>query len=304
MIAVTILGNNSASPAHGRHPTSQLIQTTHHTFLVDCGEGTQLQMEKYKIKWSKINHIFISHLHGDHYFGLIGLIFTLGLNKRFADLHIYSPEGLQEVIELQFKVARASIPYTLHFHVLNEEGVIFKDQKMEVSTFKVKHGIPCFGFLFREIRNLRKLDIVKINQFNIPKEYFESLHQGKDFITPEGKTISNEQLTLPGKHAESYAYCADTAYYEEICKHIHGVDLIYHESTYLGEQSQRAMERFHSTTLQAATIAKKSGAKKLLLGHYSSMYDDVEIFQQEAQTIFKNSEATIEGTTYLIEETS
>lgn len=300
MIAVTILGNNSASPAHGRHPTSQVVQTDEHIFLVDCGEGTLFQMGKYKIRQSRINHIFISHLHGDHYFGLIGLINTYGLNHRKNDLHIYSPRYLKEIIDLQMKAADAHLTYPVHFHVLEEEGVIFQDDKMSVSAFKVHHQIPCFGFLFREIKNKRKLNFPEVVKNNIPRDYYDRLHQGEDFISPSGEVIPNSVLTFPGTKGKTYAYCADTLYMEEICNKIKGVDLVYHESTYLQQQLDRAIQRFHSTTLQAATIARRAGAKKLLLGHYSSMYDDIEAFGEEARTVFKNTEASREGTSYIV----
>lgn len=300
MIAVTILGNNSATPAHGRHPTSQVVQTYDQTFLIDCGEGSQLQLNRYKIRRGRINHIFISHLHGDHYFGLIGLINTFGLNSRETDLHIYSPEGLREIIEIQLNTAHAILPYKLHFHILDKEGEIFNDGRMQVSTFKVNHRIPCFGFLFKEIRNPRKLNIEKVQAHQIPHQYYESLQQGKDYTTAGGETIPNEELTFPGTRPKSYAYCADTAYYEEICSHTQGADLMYHETTYLAAQDQRATERFHSTTLHAAAIAQKAGVKRLLIGHYSSMYEEIDIFEEEAKTVFAHTEASREGVTYLV----
>ncbi len=300
MIAVTILGNNSASPAHGRHPTSQVVHTGDHTFLVDCGEGTLFQMSRYKIKMSRINHIFISHLHGDHYFGLIGLINTYSLNHRENDLHIYSPRLLREIIEIQMKAAGAFLTYNIHYHILEEGEILFQDDKVSVSSFKVHHQIPCFGFLFRELKNKRKLNFPEVEKYDIPREYYDRLHQGEDFISLDGKVIPNSILTFPRRRGKSYAYCADTMYMEGICAHIRNVDLVYHESTYLQEQSERAEKRFHSTTLQAATIAKLANAKKLLLGHYSSMYDDVEIFGEEARTVFKNTEVSHEGVSYIV----
>lgn len=300
MIAVTILGNNSASPAHGRHPTSQVIQTDEHFFLVDCGEGTLFQMNKYKIRQSRINHIFISHLHGDHYFGLIGLINTYALNHRQEDLHIYSPSYLREINELQMKAADAHLTYKVHYHVLSEEGILFEDNKISVSTFKVHHQIPCFGFLFRELKNKRKLNFPVVKKYNVPKAYYDRLHNGEDFIAADGSVVANDVLTLPHAKGKSYAFCADTLYMEEICSKIQGVDMVYHESTYLQEQIDRAAKRFHSTAIQAATIAKIAGAKKLLLGHYSSMYDDIEVFGEEARTVFKNTEASREGVSYIV----
>lgn len=298
MIGVTILGNNSALPAHGRHPTSQVVQASDHQFLIDCGEGTLFQLNKYKIRRSKFNHIFISHLHGDHYFGLIGLINSYGLNNREADLHIYSPKGLKEIIEIQLETAHVQLPFGLHFHILEEEGIILKEDTITVSAFKVNHRIPCFGFLFQEVRNPRKLNIGQVKKYNVPVSFYESLHQGADFVLPDGQVIPNKDLTVARTPGKTYAYCADTAYMEAICEHIKGADLVYHESTYLKDKEERAADRFHSTTVQAATIAKKANVKRLLIGHYSSMYEDISPFQEEARVIFTNTEATIEGTCY------
>lgn len=286
-------------PAHNRHPTSQLVQTRDQKFLVDCGEGTQMQMSKYKIKHAKINHVFISHLHGDHYFGLVGLLTTMGLNNRKNDLNIYSPANLKEIIELQFTVANAHLPYTLHFHVLENEGVILEDTKIAVECFKVKHRIECWGFLFSEKKNLRRIDPEKVAKYNIPSSFYESLHEGHDYLSPSNEIIKNELLTSPGPESKSYAYCADTGYFETIIEKIKDVDLLYHESTYLHELEDKALDRFHSTTKQAAMIAKKANAKKLLLGHFSSQYDDISLFECEACEVFENTECAIEGTCYI-----
>ncbi|MEP6927110.1 MAG: ribonuclease Z [Ginsengibacter sp.] len=298
MLSVTILGNNSAVPTHNRHPTAQVIQTLDHTFLIDCGEGTQMQMNMYKIRRSKINRIFISHLHGDHYFGLIGLLTSFGLNQRKQDLYIYSPQPLKEIIDLQLKVANANLPYPLHFYDLKNEEIIFEDKKISVECFKVNHRIECWGFLFREKKNLRKIDINKVRKYNIPSSFFEELHEGKDFITSSNEVIKNEILTTATVPPKAYAYCADTGYFEPIAERIKGVDLLYHESTYLHVFEEKAASRFHSTAKQAAMIAKKAGVKKLLLGHFSSMYDALDEFEIEAMEVFENSEIAEEGTCY------
>ncbi len=298
MIAVTILGSNSAVPAYGRHPTSQLIQTRDQYFLIDCGEGTQLQMDTYKIKRSKINHIFISHLHGDHYFGLIGLLNTFGLNKRTTDLHVYSPPGLEKVVQMQLNLADARLPYPLHFHDITGNGVLFENEKIQVSTFEVNHRIACFGFLFSEKKYPFKLDIDQVRKYQIPKEFYENLHYGEDYFTATGEKILNKQLTIKAKPGKSYAYCADTAYFEKICPHIQGVDLMYHETTYLKELEEKAVARFHSTTLDAAKIASLAKAKRLLIGHFSSMYENLDLFREEVQSAFENSDLALEGTTY------
>ena len=299
MLSVTILGNNSAVPTHNRHPTAQVIQTLDHTFLIDCGEGTQMQMNVYKIRRSKINHIFISHLHGDHYFGLIGLLTSLGLNQRWHDLHIYSPQPLKEIIDLQLNVANAHLPYLLHFHDMKNEGIIFEDRKISVECFKVNHRIECWGFLFREKKNLRKIDIKMVRKHNIPPSFYESLHEGKDFITDANEVIKNEILTTATSPPKAYAYCADTGYFEPLAEKIKGVDLLYHEATYLHALEAKAAIRFHSTAKQAAMIAKIAGAKKLLLGHFSSMYETLEEFRTEACEVFENTDVAEEGTSYI-----
>jgi len=298
LFAVTILGNNSAIPAHNRHPTSQVLQTAEHMMLIDCGEGTQMQMSTYKIKRSKLDHIFISHLHGDHYFGLIGLLNSLALNNRTNDLHIYAPEKLQSVIRLQMEVAGAAFPYHLYFYNLEKEEIIFEDKKLSVECFKVNHRIECWGFLFKEKKNVRKIDIGQVKKYKVPKIFFENLHRGEDFINSENKMIKNEILTAVADPPKSYAYCADTAFYEPIAEKIKGVDLVYHESTYLDNDSKKAGERFHSTSKQAALIAKKAGAKKLLLGHFSSQYETLDEFKNEACEIFENTEIAEEGACY------
>ena len=194
MFSITILGNNSAVPTHSRHPTAQVLQTLDHTFLIDCGEGTQMQMNLYKIRKSKISKIFISHLHGDHYFGLIGLLTSLGLNHRTNDLHLYAPEPLKEIIDLQLRVSNANLPYALLFHSLQNEGFIYSDKKITVECFKVNHRIECWGFLFKEKKNLRKIMPEKVNEYNVPTSFYESLHEGKDFIDTDNNVIKNENL--------------------------------------------------------------------------------------------------------------
>lgn len=287
-------------PTHDRHPTAQVLQTLDHTFLIDCGEGTQMQMNMYKIRRSKITRIFISHLHGDHYFGLIGLLMSLGLNHRTADLHIYSPKPLKEIIDLQLNVCNANLPYTLEFHNLENEEIIFEDKKIVVESFKVNHRIECWGFLFREKKNIRKIDPKKIKKYNIPTSFYESLHEGKDFITGDNELIRNELLTTPVSPPKSYAYSADTSYFEQIVDKIKGVDLLYHEATYLHALEEKAVSRFHSTAKQAAMIAKKAGVKKLLIGHFSSMYETLDEFKTEACEVFENTDIAEEGVCYFV----
>lgn len=300
MLAVTILGNNSAVPAYDRHPTAQVVQTDEHTFLVDCGEGTQMQMNALKVRRAKINHIFISHLHGDHYFGLIGLLNSFGLNNRVADLHLYAPSDLEAIIQIQLNAASSILPYQLYFHDLEGEGVLFEDKKIVVSSFKVKHRIDCWGFLFREKKNPRKIHLQKARKHRVPSSFYEQLHQGEDYVTPQNTIIPNKDLTVANLPPKSYAYCADTGYFETICEKIKGVDLMYHEATYLDALEEKANSRFHSTSKQAARIAKKAGAKRLILGHFSSMYEELDAFKTEAREIFENTDLAMEGVCFLV----
>ena len=300
MLALTILGNNSAIPAFGRNPTAQILQTQEDFFLIDCGEGTQLQMSKYKIRRSRISHIFISHMHGDHYFGLIGLLTSMSLLSRTQDLHLHAPPLLKEIIDLQLQAANTTLNYKVHFHPLDEEGVIANTNKISVECFKVKHRIDCWGFLFREIKKPRSVDAAKARSYEVPASFYEQLQKGEDYKTKKGTIIPNEELTIAAAKARSYAYCADCIYDESLAAKIKGVDLMYHEATYLKDQHVRAAERFHSTTVQAAAIATKAGAKKLLIGHFSSKYESLDEFLVEAKEVFGDTELALEGLCFKI----
>lgn len=300
MLALTILGNNSAIPAFDRNPTAQVLQTQEESYLVDCGEGTQMQMAKYKVRRSKINHIFISHLHGDHYFGLIGVITSMSLLGRTQDLHVHGPAELEEIIGLQLKVADTHLSFALYFHPLKEEGLILNGKKMTVHCFPVQHRIPCWGFLFREKKNPRKLDPDRARIYEIPAAFYEKLQQGEDYITKKGTIVPNEEVTTASTLPKSYAYCADTIYDESLAEKVGGVDLLYHEATYLKDLPERAAARFHSTTIQAAEIAKKAGAKRLLIGHFSSKYESLDEFLAEASAVFENTELALQGVCYTI----
>ena len=299
MLALTILGNNSAIPAFDRHPTAQVLQNNEQSFLIDCGEGTQMQMTTYKIRKSKLNHIFISHLHGDHYFGLIGLLTSMGLLGRKNELHLYAPGVLKNILDLQFEVASTHLPYELHFHPLEKDGVIMEDKRIIVECFSVKHRIECHGFLFREKKNPRKVNMEEVNKYNIPPAFLSHLQMGEDFIDNTA-VIKNELLTTEAEHPKTYAYCADTIYDEELIDKIQNADLLYHEATYLNALEQKAANRFHCTSSQAATIAKKANVKKLLIGHFSSMYETLEDFKTEATAVFENTEIAEEGLCYMI----
>ncbi len=300
MLSVTILGNNSALPAFDRHPTAQVITMDEHLFLVDCGEGTQMQMAKYKIRRSKINHIFISHLHGDHYFGLIGLITSMGLLGRQQDLHIYAPSPLKEIFDVQLKVADTTLPFALKFHELQQDGIIVKDTRFEVSCFRVYHRIECWGFKFRQIRPPRKVNPEKAINNAVPSSFFDRLKWGEDYVAKDGNIVKNETVTDPAPKAKSYAYSADTVFNECIIERVRGVDLLYHETTYLKDLEERAIKRFHSTTVQAALIAKKANVERLLIGHFSSKYEKLDEFEREAKEVFPNTELALEGVTYRV----
>ena len=299
MPSVTILGNNSAIPAHGRHPTSQVINTGEDLILFDCGEGTQIQILNLKIRRSRINHIFISHLHGDHYYGLIGLINSFALLNRLQPLHVYGPAPLQQLIELQLHLAETSLPFELTFHPITADGVLLETASYTVECFSTQHRIECRGFLFREKKLPRKLNIEAVQSLNIPKHYYKHLQQGDDYITDTGLKIKNEELTFANRKPRSYAFSADTIYDEQLTVIFNQVDLLYHEATYPHALAQKAKERHHSTTVQAAMIATKSNVGKLLIGHFSAKFEDISEFEREAKEVFSNTECAIEGVTYL-----
>lgn len=298
MLAVTILGNNSAVPAFNRHPTSQVVTIDGNNLLVDCGEGTQIQMINYKIRRSKISHIFISHLHGDHYFGLIGLINSFSLLSHQQELHVFGPSPLQEIMELQLKVADTRLCYPLHFHTIIGEAILVDEEKFSVKCFRTNHRIECYGFVFTEKKQPRKLNPDKARQYDIPALFYDRLKNGEDYTRKEGTIIKNELVTDAAPKGKTYAYCADTKYDESIIKHFEGADMIYHETTYLDNLRERAEARFHATSKQAALIAKKANVKKLLIGHFSSKYDTLEEFEAEAREVFPDTELAIEGVCY------
>ncbi|MBL0355475.1 MAG: ribonuclease Z [Chitinophagaceae bacterium] len=298
MLALTILGNNSAIPAFDRFPTAQVLQTQDEGYLIDCGEGTQMQMTKYKIRRSKINHIFISHLHGDHYFGLPGLITSMSLLGRTQDLHLHAPAPLEQILQLQLDAASTELSYKLYFHALGDEKEIMNDSKISVCSFRTQHRIECWGFLFKEKKNPRKIDADRIKGFEIPTSFYERLQKGEDYTTKKGTIIPNEEVTIASPAAKSYGYCADTIYDESLVEKIKSVDLLYHETTYLKGNEQKAAARFHSTTLQAAAIAEKAAVKKLLIGHFSAKYEMLEEFLTEACSVFPNTELALEGICY------
>ena len=290
-LKLTILGCHSATPRTFAHPSAQYLEINNRSFLIDCGEGTQVQLRKYKIKFSKIDNIFISHLHGDHFFGLIGLISTFGLLNRQNDLHIYGPKGIKEIITLQLKLSNSWLKFGLHFHELesNESQVIFEDDKVEVETIPLDHRVYTNGFLFKEKQGERKLNIDAIKEMpEIEICDYQNLKNGKDFITAKGDIIDNVRLTFNPTEQLSYAYCSDTKYKPAIVSQIKNVNLLYHESTFLEDKIDLTEHTKHSTALQAAQIAKAANVGQLILGHYSSRYTDLSLFEKEATAVFEN----------------
>jgi len=297
---LNILGCYSATPRTFTNPTSQVLEINNHLFLIDCGEGTQVQLRKHKIKFNRIKHIFISHLHGDHFFGLVGLISTMRLLTREADLHIHAPKGLKEVITLQMKLSNSWTNFNLIFHELNslDSELIFEDKKVEVYTIPLDHRVYTNGFLFKEKEGVRKLDMNAVLNANIDVAYYRKLKQGFDVENQAGKLIKNETVTLAPEKSKSYAFCSDTAYKQAIVNIIKDVDVLYHESTFLEQHAHLAPKTKHSTAKEAASIAKQANIGTLILGHYSTRYDDLNVFKTEAQEVFENVELADDGKTF------
>lgn len=297
MLQLTILGTNAAGPAHKRHPTAQVLSLPYSHFLIDCGESTQIQMQRYKVKMNKIKTIFITHLHGDHYLGLIGLLSTMHLVKRTDPLDIYGPAGLAEIIRINFKYSDTRLSYPVFFHAVPDspKEMIYDDGGFTVETIQMNHRIPCIGYLFREKPKKLKVLIDKLPK-DIPWQISAQLQKGKDYydeISGELRYASSEYTFRPPSLA--FAHCSDTLFREEIIPQIEGVDLLYHESTFLHEELEKAQMTYHSTALQAATIAHKAKVKKLVIGHFSARYRDLQPLLEEARTIFENTHLALEG---------
>jgi len=299
---VQILGSSSATPIYQRHPTAQVLNIHDRYFLVDCGEGTLIQMNQFHIKFHRINHIFISHLHGDHYLGILGLLSTMHLQGRTSDLHLYSQPELKEIIDIQLKYSDTTLRYNVIFHALDgaNPACIYKDDELEVHTIILSHRIACTGFLFREKNKPRKLIKEKLKEYEIPVEVYADLKKGKDYIS--GTTvILNAELTHEPHPPRSYAFCSDTIYDETLVPRLQNIDLLYHEATFLNEHIDRAKDTYHSTAAQAATIAKMSGVKRLIIGHFSARYKNLYPLLEEAKAVFENTTLAIEGDRFSIE---
>ena len=303
---LTILGSNSAKPAYDRHPSAQLLKVRQEYFLIDCGEGTQMQLDKYGLRMNRIGHIFISHLHGDHYLGLLPLLDSYNLSGRTKDLHIYAPAPLESLLELHQQISgNYERSFALIFHATQAEKpvCILETKNLIVETLLLEHRVACTGFVFRQKTGARKMKKNKIEEYDIPYQKIPAIKQGADFVTASGQIVPNLELTTEPLTTYSYAYCSDTAYTENILPQIENVDILYHETTYLDDMTGMAAERGHATTTEAATIAKKANAKMLLIGHFSSRYRNLKPFLEEAKSVFENSFLAEEGKTFLPNET-
>ncbi|MCB9034970.1 MAG: ribonuclease Z [Chitinophagales bacterium] len=294
---VYILGSNSALPNHGRNPTAQAVQIDQNWYLIDCGEATQVRLIEYGIKWFKIKQIFISHLHGDHYYGLIGLLTTYQLLKRTDPLTIFAPPALEQIIQLQLAASNTTLNYKLSFVATqaNTFEKIFEDNIIEVHSIPLNHKIDTTGFLFKQKQSLPNIDSEKIKAFNIDPKDFKQLKEGIDIVDIDGNTVLANEVTTTKHPLKSYAFCSDTCYDERIVPHIKDVDLLYHEATFLHDAKDRATETKHSTAIDAATIAQLANVKQLIIGHFSSRYIDLTVLEKEAKTVFENTQLAIEG---------
>lgn len=289
---LTILGFNSAIPTVNSAPTAQFLEMEERAFLIDCGEGTQVQLRKAKARFSKINHIFISHLHGDHCFGLPGLIASFRLLGRETPLHIYGPKGIKEMLETIFRITETHKGFELVYHELESKKSvkIFEDSRIEVFTIPLNHRIYCNGYLFREKEKERHLNMKEIAKYpEIETCDYHNLKLGKDFILSDGYVLKNEVLTTEPSKSVSYAFCSDTRYHESILPIIENVDVLYHEATFLHELKEMADYTGHTTALEAARIARKANVGKLILGHFSNRYHDLNVFTDEAREVFANT---------------
>ena len=301
---LTILGTSSALPTSNRYPTAQVLNVSGRFFLIDCGEGTQTQMRKYKIGFSRINHIFISHLHGDHIFGLIGLISTFALIGRENDLHIYSHSELQKFLSPQVEFLYANeLPFKIIFHPLNfkKEQKIYEDSKVTVFSFPLDHRISTCGFRFEEKPALPNLLPEKIKEYQIPIRDRQHIKEGGDFITSDGRTIPHAELTINKHRARTFAFCSDTRYNKSYIESILNVDLLYHEATFANDNHDLAQTTYHSTGEDAAKVALKAEVRKLIIGHFSARYKDHAVILKEAQLVFPNTEAITEGQVFVVE---
>jgi ribonuclease Z len=311
---LTVLGTSAAVPYRDRHLAAQVLNIQEQLFLIDCGEGTQFQMMKFHVKKMKINQVFISHLHGDHFFGLFGVLTSMAMMGRKNALDIYAPAGLEEIVKVVFQNSFYESPFPIHFFTLETEQevapiLIFENAQVEVFSFPLKHRVPTVGFLFKEKPRSRNIIADKIKQFNIPFQAIKAIKNGSDYVYTEvsnpensaGVIIPNSELTIDPPKPRSFAYCSDTAYSETVIEAVKNVDLLYHEATFGHEMAAHASITGHSTASEAGTVALKSQAKKLIIGHFSSRYEQLDPLLDEAKTVFPNTVLGIDGRTYFVD---
>ena len=304
MIRLTILGCHSATPRVNAFPTSQYLEINNNHFLVDCGEGTQRQMRKYKVGFSKINHIFISHLHGDHFYGLVGLLSTYGILSREKDMHIFGPKGIKNATLQMLKISESHAKFKMVFHELSskESELIYEDDRVSVHTIPLTHRVYTNGYLFTEKEKARKLNMLNISGYpEIDKADFLNIKAGRAVTLSSGEVIPNTELTIDPIKPASFAFCSDTSYKPNIVPIIKNVDLLYHEATFLDDRQDLAKKTKHSTSIEAAQIAKDANAGKLVIGHYSGRYPDTSLFQKEAETVFENVSLAKPGAVFTLE---
>ena len=303
MINLTILGCHSATPRVNAFPTSQYLEINNNHFLIDCGEGTQRQMRKYKVGFSKINHIFISHLHGDHFYGLVGLLSTYGILNREKEMHIFGPKGIKAATLQMLKISESHAKFSMIFHELSSKKseLIYEDKKVTVHTIPLTHRVYTNGYLFKEKEKPRKLNMLNINGYpEIDKADYLNIKAGRDVQLASGEVISNSSITIAPSKSLSFAFCSDTSYKPDIVPIIKNVDLLYHEATFLADRQDLAKKTKHSTSVEAAQIAKEANVGQLVIGHYSGRYPDTSLFQKEAESVFKNVSLARPGVIFTI----
>lgn len=288
---IHILGCGSAHPTLRHFSSAQVVELRGKLMIVDCGEGTQIQLRRSHLKFTSVNQIYISHIHGDHCLGLIGLISTFGMLGRTAPLHVYATSELERLLNDQIAAFCSGLEYPVVFHAIDtsKEAVIYEDRSMTVTTLPLRHRVPCCGFLFREKPTLPHINRKMIDFYNIPISQINNIKNGMDWTTPDGEVIANSRLTLPAEEPRAYAYCSDTIYLPQLHECLKGVTTIYHEATYASDREQNAKKYFHSTARQAAMVARDAGAHQLIIGHYSARYDDETVLLNEARTVFENT---------------
>jgi ribonuclease Z len=303
LFELTILGCGSALPANGLHPTAQVLDVHGHLFLIDCGEGTQIRLSDFGIKRSKIDHCFISHFHGDHIFGLPGLITSYALMGRSAPLHLYSPPGLERLLRPLLWPEGEGAPFTLIFHEHTDDApmLVFDNEVVEVTSLPLQHRRPTTGYLFKEKKRPQNLRPEALERYDVPVALMKGIKNGGGFTLPNGTFVENSELAQPAPKPRSYAFCSDTVYCEALVPLLKGVDLLYHEASFANSDAEQAAPRGHSTAEQAATIAHKAEVGQLLLGHFSGRYKDLSVLHEEAKAVFSNTLLAEEGKSYCLE---